>query len=467
MKFDKAQLITGGLGLASSIANQLFGDSPGDQQIHHLWKFVDYQSKFFPTNDPGSRKFGFGAAPDIASIHNPGAATGQRGENIVDHIDVVNNFAWTQSPKSSRDDVPVLFLTEKKIQTNPQLNQIANNMFVLGEKVQRGTAGNVINNADEIKSMISSSKAAIIRAGDAATSFLTTSESASAVGASLQQKITTGANETESLINEQLDKLSDIPDGNVLTPYEQLYYTKNTGFMYSIPYLEQQGKQVQNQFGDGGGQPGVLLGAAKELTAAGVDIAKGLNIADPGTYIEQPELYNFQGRQKSYTVKFPLINTNSFQDVVQNWQLIWMLVYQNTPNRLTRDLIDPPCIYEANLDGTWYSKYAYISQLSVDFIGATRKMSIPLLNESAPSAGGASVTGDISIETIIPDAYEVTMTVVDIFGETRNMLYHSVNETNSKVSVETGLLDTSFSEIAQNVGDFARDTARDAVRSLF
>lgn len=462
MNFDKAQLITGGLGLASSIANQLFGDSPGDQQIHHLWKFVDYQSKFFPDNGTGSRKFGFGAAPDIASINNPGAATGQSSENIVDHIDVVNNFAWTQSPKSSRDDVPVLFLTEKKIQTNPQLNQIANNMFVLGEKVQRGMAGGY-----DPKAMVSGSKSAMIRSGDAAAGFLTTSETTSDFAEGVQQSVTTTANETESLINEQLDKLSDTPDGHVLTPYEQLYYTKNTGFMYSIPYLEQQGKRVQNQFGGGEGSQSALLGAASNFIKAGANIAKGLNIADPGTYIEQPELYNFQGRQKSYTVKFPLINTNSFQDVVQNWQLIWMLVYQNTPNRLTRDLIDPPCIYEANLDGTWYSKYAYISQLSVDFIGATRKMSIPLLNEYAPSAGGASITGDISIETIIPDAYEVTMTIVDIFGETRNMLYHSVNETNSKVSVETGPLDTSFTQIKDAAANKVTSVIGNALDSIF
>lgn len=443
--FSKAQLITGGLGLAGALASK-FLDAVGVSKlgaggISHIWKFVDYSSIHFPGPNNSDRKYGFGAAPDIASVKNQGAATGTSGERIIDHVDVVNDFMWTQSPKSSRDDVPVLFLREKKIQTNPQLNQIANNLFTMTQKASRGAGG---ENVEELKSMIAESKVKILKSfgPDPQTEFpdaeseeeadLLRQASADARDAQIAQDVAG----QRDIISRNIDALTVSNQQGVLAPYESLYYTKDTGFIYSLPYMEQQYKQVGNSFGSSGGANSALMGIGANVSKAAANIATGLNIADPGTYIEQPQLYSFGQNQKSYQVKFPLINTNSWNDVVRNWQLIWMLVYQNTPNRLTRDLIDPPCIYEANLEGTWYSKYAYVSQLSVNFIGATRKMTIPLPTDTTPDSGGAPRASMISVDTIIPDAYEVTLTITDIFGESRNMLYHSVNQSNSKITTE-------------------------------
>ena len=455
MGFSKAQLITGGLGLVGGLASKFLDavglGNLGAQGVSHIWKFVDYTSKHFPGPNTSDRKYGFGAAPDIASVGNQGAALGNSQEQTIDHIDVVNDFQWTQSPKSSRSDVPVLFLREKKIQTNPQLNQIANNLFTLSQKAARG-AGE--ENVEELKSMINASKAAIIKGGEATTGLLSTSPDLSGSISGINKNVAKAATNTSEFLNKSIDKLTVSDQPGVLAPYEQLYYTKDTGFVYSLPYLEPQYKQVQNQFGNDGGANSAILGTAANMSKTAANIATGLNIMDPGTYIEQPQLYNFGGRNKTYTIKFPLINTNSWNDVVRNWQLIWMLIYQNTPNRLTRDLIDPPCIYEASLDGTWYSKYAYISQLSVDFVGATRKMTIPVRNDSMPDGGGSPLAGMLSVDTIIPDAYEVTLSVVDIFGETRNMLYHSVNQTNSKITVQSGpqsMVDTAIGTVENKV----------------
>lgn len=443
--FSKAQLITGGLGLAGALASKFLdavgaGDL-GAAGISHIWKFVDYSSIHFPGPNNSDRKYGFGAAPDIASVKNQGAASGASGEQIIDHVDVVNDFMWTQSPKSSRDDVPVLFLREKKIQTNPQLNQIANNLFTMTQKVARG-AGE--ENVESLKSMIAESKVKMLKSlgPDPQTEFpdAETEEEEDLLRQAAQDardtQIAQDVAAQRDIVSQNLDALSTTNQQGVLAPYESLYYTKDTGFIYSLPYMEQQYKQVGNSFGDGTGANSALLGIGAALSKASANVTTGLNIADPGTYIEQPQLYSFGQNQKSYQVKFPLINTNSWNDVVRNWQLIWMLVYQNTPNRLTRDLIDPPCIYEANLEGTWYSKYAYVSQLDVSFVGATRKMTIPLPSDATPDAGGASRASTISVDTIIPDAYEVTLTIKDIFGESRNMLYHSVNQSNSKITTE-------------------------------
>lgn len=408
---NKAQMITGGVAAVGAIVDTLMqniGAKPS-ADVSHLWKFVNHDSTFHPQGTGGARKYGYGAAPDLVSMKHRGDGDGSTSNQVIDHIDVVNDFQWTQSPKSSRDDVPAMFLREKRIQVNPQINQIANNLFTLAEKGGRAFE---TYTPDELKKMIKDNKV--------------TPENE--IGKSLKK--------TGDALVDGMSKLTASKGSGVMAPYEQLYYTKDTGFIYTIPYMEQAYKQVNNSFGEGSGTNSMFMNIASNLTKAGANIATGFNIADPGTYIEQPQMYNFGGRdKKSYTMKFPLINTNSWNDVIRNWELIFLLIYQNTPNRLTRDLIDPPCIYEANLEGTWYSKYAYIRSMSIDFIGATRKMAIPCKTQYTPDSGAGNTSlQDFNVDTIIPDAYEITLTVEEIFSESQNMLYHSINQQNSKVS---------------------------------
>lgn len=419
MGLSKGQMITGGIAAAGILADILMGpeDAKVNKTTEYLWKFVEHESIYSDKKtDEGARKYGYGPAPDLVGVGQstqPGRSTGSTGGNSsIEHVDVVNNFKWTQSPKSSRDDVPVLMLREKKIQVNPQLNQIANNLFVAAEKAGRGKEMLKSLSPQELAKKINDNK--VTAENELGTKLIAAGR---AVGSAAE---------------------SMAAGSGILAPYENLYYTKDTGFVYSLPYMEESYKNVENVFGPGGGgDNSQILGLAGGLAGAAKDIATGFNIADPGTYVEQPQLYNFGGRdKKSYTVNFPLINTNSFNDVIRNWQLIFLLIYQNTPNRLTRDLIDPPCIYEANLDGTWYSKYAYVSKVSVDFVGATRRMSLPIPSEVTADGDGTQSKKPFPVETIIPDIYKVSVTVKEIFSETQNMLYHSINQQNRKVTTE-------------------------------
>jgi len=158
----------------------------------------------------------------------------------------------------------------------------------------------------------------------------------------------------------------------------------------------------------------------------------------PGRMIEQPKGFTFDGRERSYTVKFPLFNTKSFTEIIRNWQFIYLLTYQNTPNRITRDLIDPPCIYEAKIPGVWYSKYASITNMQVDFVGGRREMDMPvpyLTSAEDGSADGKSESNWLlqkrKITTVIPDAYMLTITITELFSETQNFMYHMVKESMS------------------------------------
>mgnify|MGYP000330064829 CR=1 FL=1 len=128
-------------------------------------------------------------------------------------------------------------------------------------------------------------------------------------------------------------------------------------------------------------------------------------------------MFNFASGGDSVTFSFPLINTgwSTFEDVQKNWQLIYLLTYQNRPNRRTRDLIDPPCLYEVMLPGVKYMPYAFISRMSVNFLGSRRSYYIKI-----PSVGG----GTSRIQTIIPEAYDRSITFTRLIAESQNFLYH-------------------------------------------
>ena len=131
------------------------------------------------------------------------------------------------------------------------------------------------------------------------------------------------------------------------------------------------------------------------------------------------------GRDLTFTV--PLLNTGTFDDVRRNWQLIFGIVYQNRPGRVSKSIIDQPVIYEIHLPGVAYMPYAFISNLSVKFLGNRREMEldVPIMNEGT-SGGVANNIG--KIRTVIPDAYELSITVSGLNEETRNFIYASVKK---------------------------------------
>lgn len=448
---SKGQMVTGGIAAAGLIADLIMGDNGlfgTNKTTEYLWKFVEHDSIYSDKNtDATARKYGYGPAPDLIGTGQSSlqgkflGADGSKGN--IDHINVVDNFAWTQSPKSSRDDVPIMMLREKRIQINPQLNQIANNLFVAAEKAGRG--------GQQLKNMMPQELADKIKNNNVKAEN------------ELGGKILDFSKKIGGFMDQAM---SSKGGGGVLGPYEQLYYTKDTGFIYSLPYMSEQFKSVQNSFGSGGDSQNsvrdAMLNMGVQASETMRNVSTGFNISDPGSYVEQPQFFDFGGRdKKSYTCTFPLINTHSFNDVIRNWQLLFLLIYQNTPNRLTRDLIDPPCIYEANLDGTWYSKYAYVSKIDVKFLGATRRMSLPIPTEAASDGTGDVSRSSFEVKTIIPDAYEVSVTMTEIFSETQNFLYHSVNQQNRQVTTEnrgSGFgLPTAVDKIADAAGKILKD----------
>jgi hypothetical protein len=267
-----------------------------------------------------------------------------------------------------------------------------------------------------------------------------------------------------------------------LKPYYGLYGTQGTGFEYTFPYFESQWKEVGTRWADFKGGGGLFSSFVNELFSAeglGKDLLEMGKFLPgvKGTYIERAQEYTY-GEMPTWTFKFNLLNTAEYNDVVKNWQLCYLLSYQNLPNKTSKTLLDPPVIYEVEVPGIFYTPYAYISRLSIQNRGALRLAKIPILQDQAgmmkliTGAGksgtnmtrkdwlskkdgstawnslvsgpndtqqlfriqetmgyegtGSSSGEEVLIETLVPDAYEIQITIQSLIPESKNLLYHSI-----------------------------------------
>ena len=80
-------------------------------------------------------------------------------------------------------------------------------------------------------------------------------------------------------------------------------------------------------------------------------------------------------------------------------------------------------MYEAYIEGMLYMPYSYITGMKVEFLGNRRTMSVVLPTIS--SDDGQTETGK-TINTVIPDAFNITITIRGLNDETRNFLYESI-----------------------------------------
>lgn len=338
---------------------------------------------------------------DLKDLTNFGIY-GDQSNQVKDPINVVTDFPWTNSPKDSRKDVPKIQLIEQRV----VLNSTITNMVY-----------SALASVDNISSLGNTAQGLIDRFFPRAPENSTTDD--------------LEANEDASTKNKLREAYEKVLEGgffktfnsDVLKPYEALYATEYTGFNYYFPYLEDAYREVNNTFGEAEGN---LVSGVADLVRGVADITNVLNVAKPGTYIEKSKQYTMGDTGRKLNVKIPLLNTGSFEDVRRNWQLIFGLVYQNRPGRVSKSIIDQPVIYEVHLPGVAYMPYAYISNLSVNFLGSRRDMEfdIPVMDEG--STGTSSNIG--KIKTVIPDAYQLNITLQGLNEETRNFIYASVKK---------------------------------------
>lgn len=358
---------------------------------------------------------------------NQAVANSNIGENVlptrtysggtvraIDIIDVVNDFFWTKSPQTSRTNTPYLTMIEKRLIMNSNLSNIANSVFAVvdsGATVANslGDALKYIGNSDTGKPVIN------------AFTGLNPGEFGGAVTAGASESIPGQAfKNVTSYINNFTRNNFDTFDNSVLKPYEFLYSTEKTGFIYKLPYLENEYNNSAISFGEP--ESNVISGISSIARNFAEGIAGIVGALKPGTYIERAKQFTMGDKGRTISVKFPLLNTRQYNDILVNWQLIFGLIYQNRPGRVTRSIIDMPVIYEVQIPGVVYMPFAYISSLQINFLGSRRTMPIQV-----PITENSDVTGALTtVTTVIPDAYEVSITLEGMNEETRNFLYANV-----------------------------------------
>lgn len=365
------------------------------------------------------------------------------GNGVV--IDVVNGFQWTTSPPGtqSRQEVPGVELVEKRIKTNTVIAAAAYYLMSgtssLNNIMQQAKGVGVLNNVlgdiqKEIGNLLNTPGASNL--GSGVSNFFKDVFSSTGLGYS----VNSGPIDN-FLASGQIEGLNS----KYLEPYEGMYITEDTGFKYWLPYFSDSIREYANFFTEDDATFNAntnLGGGVQQIRNAATALARFSYFMEPGLYIERPKFYSFEGNGERVEITFPLINTgwSTYNDVLRNWQLVFLLTYQNRPNRRSRELIDPVCIYEVNIPGTKYIPYAYFSQIKIDSLGSRRMM-----NLEVPTPEGIS-----TIQTIVPDAYNVTLTLDGLVPTSRNFLAAMLNNKQDIINVASYNTFNAFGEIWKN-----------------
>ena len=323
------------------------------------------------------------------------------------HVNVVMDYAWTVQPKSSRIDVPYIFMIERKLTNDVMIQQLLYNLSAAAD-LGSGTTTEFLG---KLRESITDEK----EQGEGEQGGKNKNE---------VTKTNSGDDKLQSRVNQLLSSEN---------PYAGLYSLEDTGWSYILPFFSGENRNISGDWGEpeGSGIVGGLLKMASEsISQVATDVNKlvsalgaGVGETDsvrPGTYIERAKQYKFNAQGPSYSVNFNLYNTGKIQDVIDNWELCFALMYNLLPNRRSKTVFDPPPLYEIEIPGVRRSPASFIKGMQVNFLGATRLMDLDVAGET--------------IRTIVPDAYSVKIDIEDVLPESKNFM-QSIFESKEKVSV--------------------------------
>ena len=196
---------------------------------------------------------------------------------------------------------------------------------------------------------------------------------------------------------------------NNLSSLLGIYLTEPTGFKYAFPYLNGP-VNVTSNWGDEGDS--AISGIVNKGMSIVDEISKLANITQPGVYIQKPKYFNFDQEGKSVSFNFPLFNTvkHGTFDYKSNYELLWLLAYQNKPFKTSFARTSPSKIYTVEIPGVVSMPYAYISEMTVDFRGTVRQLPVEIDNK----------TGEF--DAPIPEAYVVNITFTSLLTEFANTM---------------------------------------------
>jgi len=190
-----------------------------------------------------------------------------------------------------------------------------------------------------------------------------------------------------------------------LKNYEPMYGIRPTNFMYRLPYMADSIREISNSWSTDSSIVGGHLDLMKKITS----------LVSPGVGIDLSKTFDFPDSGPSYEINFYLDNQGSSNDWKRNFRFIYLLLYQNLPNKLTRTALTPPVIYRANLPGVFSFYWSFLSNIAVKFMGNRRTAFLKV-----------GATDPNESEIVIPEGYEIKLTLTSLTPETRNLMYNAL-----------------------------------------
>jgi hypothetical protein len=327
-------------------------------------------------------------------------------------IDVINDFMWTASPLiGTFSKVPKLYLTERKQTLNSLL---ASGIYYLNA-AEQGVAN--------VSASVQAGAVAATTAAANATDSSKTKNILTKIAGILPNpkgKLDAAEQGWDTFMGKYTGSDSDKELLKSIPAYLGIYQTEVTGFNYSLPYFnDNSGLNINSSWAD----------TAQTNTPIGSDVVKGvgeafdlvssaLNINQPGTFIEKPKYFQYDSTGKTITINFPLFNTvsrgrgsNSTDKLPyqQNYEFLWILAYQNRPFRKSFSVVTPGKLYTLYIPGMEFFPYCFIENLTIGFKGTRRNLPVTLPDGS-------------KIETSIPEAYDVQITIRSLLANVSNMM---------------------------------------------
>lgn len=323
-------------------------------------------------------------------------------------INVVRDYDWTYSKNKIKKwtEIPYVSIEEFKLAGNSYLSSLMSSALLFPDMLESGYGENSVakNFYDKLKKDFSNNEFGKFMGaiGDNANK--------------ITEKLQKGVNDFANRISDQVKSIDTTAEAwksktgdesnDLAKKYAYLYIREKTGRNYKLPYFEKGYINVSNDFSDTYSSSSSLQTMAEGFSKLieKVPMMDLASITEPGMFIQRPKFFNFANSEFSIDVNFYLFNTISPNAYVKNLDLITKLLIQNTPHRHNRILVDPPAIYELKVPGRGFYPYTFISKLEVNHEGTKR---ILKLNGK---------------DTIVPDAFKVSMTFKSLTNEVNNFM---------------------------------------------
>jgi hypothetical protein len=319
--------------------------------------------------------------------------------------DVVNDYNWKTSPNNNIIEHPYIYLREYFVNKSTLLSQLLYNLQTISEGAAAQAEVAVQLPIGQLINIFSPGVAQRLRG------FISegvTDITGSGLGLAVSDPINTTKDD-------------------YLTPFLKLYSVEPTLFEYKLPFFVEKiidkKRNWSKSFAGGENSRTGATGAAsivedqvKFVAEAGTGAPLIGPLLDQGSYVERSKYFSPSRQSEPITFSFPLLNTLDEKDIQKNFDLVWLLCFQNTAVRSNIADITPPCIYEVWIPGIKYMLFAALEDIRIEYLGNRRRVEMVHPGSKA------------KVDIIIPEAYNINITVNSLTTDSSNFMFKALEK---------------------------------------